>query len=297
MDNLSDLWEKNLKPHIRRIWDVAARLGEGPVYDRRDDTLLFVDIKGRRLYRLHLGSDDLEHWETPDLMCWVVPRSSPQGYIAGMGLSIGTLSLDPFRFEPFHEVGAARPTYRLNDAKADADGWLWFGTMDNAEKDHNGCLYSVSPDRKVTVADIGYAVTNGPSFSPDGAFLYHTDTARRVVFRFKRTSGGLLTDKRALIRFPESWGYPDGMTTDAEGAIWIAHWAGGRISRFFPEGELHSTFEMPVAGITSCCFAGKNLDRMFVTSAVGEGAGQPNAGALFEVECGALGATPHPFGG
>ena len=57
------------------------------------------------------------------------------------------------------------------------------------------------------------------------------------------------------------------MTTDAEGCLWIAHWGGGRLSRFDPAGRLVRAIPLPAPNITSCAFAGPGLDRLFVTSA------------------------------
>lgn len=112
--------------------------------------------------------------------------------------------------------------------------------------------------------DDNYGVANGPAFSPEGDRLYHADSAQRLVYCFDLSPDGDLTNKRVFVRFNDDWGYPDGMTTDAKGGVWIAHWDGARISRFFPSGQHRSTLS-PVSVPTSCAFAGDKLDRMFVT--------------------------------
>ena len=86
--------------------------------------------------------------------------------------------------------------------------------------------------------DQGYKVTNGPAFSPSGELMYHNDSARQVTYAFD------LDDQRQRGRpphFPASFGegdgYPDGMTVDSEGCLWIAFWDGGCVRRFSPAGE------------------------------------------------------------
>ena len=44
--------------------------------------------------------------------------------------------------------------------------------------------------------DGGYRVPNGPAFSADGRWLYHSDTARRTVFRFARLDEARLGERQ-----------------------------------------------------------------------------------------------------
>jgi D-xylonolactonase len=149
-----------------------------------------------------------------------------------------------------------RPFNRLNDAKVDNAGRIWAGTKNDRDEHDSGALYRLDTNLNWTRLDDGYGVPNGPTFSPDGSILYHADRARRVVYAFDLSADGRLTSKREFIRFENEWGYPDGMTTDREGGIWIAHWDGGRVSRFRPDGTLERSIHLPASNITSCAFAG-----------------------------------------
>ena len=105
---------------------------------------------------------------------------------------------------------------------------------------------------------------------------------------------GSLGNKRVFARFSEEEGYPDGMTTDRDGCLWVAHWGGWRITRFRPDGTRDRVVPMPVSQVTSCTFGGDRLDRMFVTSArIGlteaQLAKEPLAGGLFEIDPGTTG--------
>ncbi len=111
--------------------------------------------------------------------------------------------------------------------------------------------------------------------------MFHTDSAARTVYRFDLTDDGSIANKRAFIVFEQDWGYPDGMTVDAEGGLWIAHWGGGRVSRFDEQGRMERSIVLPASQTTNCCFAGQHLDRMFVTSAA-TGVDEAQGGALFE---------------
>ena len=67
---------------------------------------------------------------------------------------------------------------------------------------------------------------------------------------------------------PKNLGTPDGMTIDSEGMLWIAHWGGFGVYRWNPlNGELLSKIEVPAPHVTSCAFAGKDLDQLIITTA------------------------------
>ena len=161
----------------------------------------------------------------------------------------------------------------------------------------SGTLYRLDPDLCWHGLDHGYQVTNGPAFAPGQDILYHADSPRRIIYRFRLDSTGALHDRNAFIHFPEEWGYPDGMTVDREGCLWVAHWDGGRLSRFSPDGVLDRTVALPASRITSCTFAGAALDRMFVTSAREGREDEPLAGALFEIDPLTIGLPTGEFAG
>jgi len=231
----------------------------------------------------------------PERIGWLIERDRP-GFIAGLQSGFAELTLDPFSITPIVDPEPDLPGNRMNDAKTDARGRIWAGTMDADEVAESGSLYCLDTDFVVSRIDSGYHVTNGPAFSPDGTTMYHTDSARRTVYAFPMDSDGNPGERREFIRFRDEWGYPDGMTVDCDGHLWIAHWDGARVSRFSPDGEPQRSIDLPASRITSCAFAGPDLDRMFVTSAAGGRDAEPNAGMLFEVDPGVRGLPQARFG-
>lgn len=272
-------------------------LGEGPLWVARENAVYWVDIKGKALHRLEL--DEMAHsvWEMPDMLGWVVERRGEAGFVAGFSSGFAQLWLEPLRIEPIAAPEAHLPHNRMNDAAVDRSGCIWAGTMDDREETASGALYRLDPAGNWTVADDGYVVSNGPTFSPDHDVIYHTDTTRRIVYRFPLGADGRLGEREVFVTFPQDWGSPDGMATDEEGGVWIAHWGGGRLSRFLPDGRLDRVIGLPVSQVTSCCFAGAALERMFVTTASIGREDEPLAGCLFEAFPGVRGAPCHAYGG
>lgn len=284
----------------RCVWQARALLGEGPLWSPRQDAVYFVDIRGSRILRHGLSDDSQAGWELDDAACWLVESADGDGFIAGLrSRRVVRLRLEPGQATVAEEIARIEPDMpgnRLNDGKADRDGRLWVGSMDDAEEAPAGSFYRIDGDGSVTRVDQGYTVANGPALSPDGRTIYHTDSAARTVYAFDIGADGSLSGKRVHIRFTEADGYPDGMTCDAEGGLWIAHWDGARVSRFRPDGTLDRAIALPVSRVTSCVFAGPDLDRMFITTAAHGRDEEPLAGALFECDPGVRGLPACGFG-
>lgn len=281
------------------IADVKATLGEGPVWDSRDQALYWVDIPERRIFRWSDG----EGTRTVDMrvhVCSLVPRA--QGGFIGGGydgfLELGSHLAPRLIGDPEPEL----ESNRFNDGKVDRAGRFWAGTMDRNEQGASGSLYRLDLDLRWTRADSGYRITNGPAFSVDGRTMYHTDSAIQTVYAFDLAEDGTAFDRRVHLRFGEGDGFPDGMTVDAEDCLWIAFWDGWCVRRFSPAGERIAELRVPIQRPTSVAFGGPNLDWLFVTSASRdlteeERRAQPHAGGLFRVRPGVRGLAEPLFAG
>jgi sugar lactone lactonase YvrE len=89
---------------------------------------------------------------------------------------------------------------------------------------------------------------------------------------------------------------------DAEGCLWNADYGAARVVRYTPAGKVDRTFELPVTNVTCCCFGGKDLDTLYITTATQrlspeELARQPLAGSLFALRPGVRGLAESRFAG
>ncbi len=273
-------------------------LGEGPIWSEAEQAVYWLDIKGRRIHRLRPGDGAIDSWVPPFRICSIAPRSSG-GFIAGSDRGFTAIDGAFQSFDLIANPEADRPGNRFNDGKVDRAGRFWAGTMDDAEEQASGALYRLDADLAWHRIDDGYQVANGPAFSPDGKVMYHSDSARQTIYRFDVAADGGVSNKAVLAQFGDGDGYPDGMTVDAEGCLWVAFWDGWCLRRLSAEGERLTEIAMPVQRPTSCVFGGPDFDRLFVTSAaIGlDVAEQPLAGGLFTVETGVRGLAARAFAG
>jgi len=269
---------------VECIWPVGAVLGEGPVWSAAEQAVWFVDIKAPAIHRFHPATGAKQSWPAPARVGFVLPSRAGL-MIAGLKTGLHSFNPDTGNFNLLHVVEPHAPNNRLNDGFVDAEGFLWFGSMDDNEEDPSGALYQLG-DEGCVRRDPGYVVSNGPAESPDGRTLYHTDTLASVIYAFDRARNGSLSNKRVFARLPAGSGYPDGPIVDVEGCLWTGVFGGWGLRRYSPAGELLATLELPCSAVTKAAFGDDDLKTLYITTAhvalsAEERKAQPLAGGLF----------------
>ncbi len=160
-----------------------------------------------------------------------------------------------------------KPKNRINDGKTDPKGNLWFGTMDNLERNiKNGDLYCLDRNFKLKKVDTNYIITNGPAFLNSKIF-YHNDSRQKRIYKIKINKHMNIIKKNIFIKFNKTQGSPDGITTDEKNNLWVCHFNGARITVFNKKAKIIHKIKLPAKNITNCIFGGKNNSELFVTSA------------------------------
>ncbi len=267
-------------------WEVIGatrdRLGESPLWHPREAALYWIDFYGPTIRRHDPASGALREWKlhaggTLGSLAFCQNGSLLLARDGGVHL----FDPDEERLTFWADPNEGRPGIGYNDAKVDRDGRYWVGTYELGEREPRAILYQLRSDGRAIVGDSGVAVCNGPAFSPDGAAMYFSDSVGRrlLVYELDRASGRL-SAPRVFARFEAADGLPDGLCVDSSGTIYCAHYGGGCVTRFSPEGELLDLLELPVRNVTSCCLGGAGLDTLYVTTAE-DGGAHALDGALF----------------
>ncbi|MGW0862941.1 SMP-30/gluconolactonase/LRE family protein [Streptomyces sp. NPDC002611] len=273
-----------------------AELGEGPTWDAATGRLIWIDILGRRVHTYDPATGHRTVRRTEQHVGAVKPRTGG-GLVLNLRDGIGLLDGDAdgggFRWLHHEPV----PGRRANDAAVAPDGTLWAGTMRYDEAPGGGTLSRVGGDGTVDVVLDDVAVSNGTGWSPDGRLLYYIDSPTRRVDVFDHADGRV-SGRRTLAEIEDGAGFPDGLTVDADGCVWVALWQGSAVRRYTPDGELDRVIELPVPLVTACAFGGAGLSDLYITTArVGLTEPPALAGSLFVVPGAGKGMAQPAFAG
>ena len=283
-------------PTPELLFDARAELGEGPFWDARTQTLHWLDILNKRVYA---GADLLAQLDE-FVGCAAFRRDG--GLILALKSSI--VNLQPDSVKPAILATLNEPmNNRFNDVKCDPAGRFLAGSMDLNETDPTGALYSFD-GKTVTKLLSGITISNGLTWSPDHKTFYYTDTPTRQVTAFDYDlSTGQIANPRPAVRVPDGLGWPDGMTSDTDGNLWIAMWGGAQVTKWDPRtGRLLEQIPMPVLQPSSCIFGGADLNELYVTSAR-KGLSQeklqeyPLSGGVFKITTDVTGMPTFQFAG
>lgn len=287
---------------VELVLDARARIGEGPWWDARSAVLVWVDIERGELHLFDPRGGGDTSFAVGAQLGAAVPREGG-GYV--LALDDGFYAYTPGgEKELLAPIEADNPRTRLNDARCDAAGRIWGGTLEEDLTARASALYAVEHDSTVHRVLDRVTISNGLDWSPDGTILYYVDSRAYAVQSFEfDVERGTIGDARRLVDYtPEPWVFPDGLTVDAEGYIWVAIFGAGAVHRYAPDGSLERVIEVPARLVTSCGFGGPDLDELYITSAThllepGEASRQPHAGGLFRYRPAVRGRPQHAFRG
>ncbi|MGW4596622.1 SMP-30/gluconolactonase/LRE family protein [Streptomyces sp. NPDC004457] len=278
-------------------YEVAVRaeatLGEGPTWDPATGRLVWLDVLGARLHTYDPSSGRRTIRTAPQHIGAAKPRAGG-GLVLNLRDGVGLLDPDDTFRWLHHEPVAGR---RANDAAVAPDGSLWAGTMRYDEAPGGGTLSRLTGDGSVRTVLADVTVSNGTGWSPDGRLMYYVDSPTRRVDVFDHDEDGI-RGRRTLAEIEEGAGFPDGLTVDAEGCVWVALWDGGAVRRYTPAGELDRVITLPTPRTTACAFGGTGLTDLYVTTArTGLPSSDPLSGSLLVVPDAGKGLPQPPFEG
>lgn len=272
------------------LYKTPCSLGEGPVWDTKRNGLWWVDIKKKKVYWLAADSDTPQIINLSQMVGMSVPTTDDKLVVA-LENTLELVTIETGQAEIIYPIEPDLPANRCNDGKCDAMGRLWFGTMNVNDEKFKGSLYSYDSQNGLRLHRDQCSISNGLCWNADNTVMYYIDSPDQDIKAFDfDLKNGTISNERIVAKIDNPNWLPDGMTIDNNGNLWVAMWGGASVQCFDPKtGQIVDSVAVPALQTTCCCFGGKNMQTLYITSArTGMNEQQlreyPLSGSIFKVE-------------
>lgn len=247
--------------------DCQCALGEGPFWHPGRQRIFWFDINNKRLFSATAEGAVDRKWDFDEMAAAAaIIDDDTLAIAAETGLK--RLDLASGAVDHLVDIEQDIPGNRTNDSRVHPSGAFWIGTMPKDEGAPEGAVHHY---RGGTLQRIiaSAAIPNATCFSPDGTIAYWSDTPTGAIMTCSLDPAtGLPTSEwRLFADTSDLPGHPDGAVVDSEGYLWNARWGGSCVIRFAPDGSVDRTIDVPVSQVTCPAFGGKDLKRLFITTA------------------------------
>ncbi len=256
---------------MKKIISSVGCLIEGPVWNKKRNSLFFTDILAGTLFEYSYDLDKISSWKVGKYLGAIFLGSNRDEIFLAVDNSIKKLNLVTGNAEILFNIDL-KDEVRFNDGKCDTNGNIIVGTMATNQGvrgcENLGNLYHISPNGKVNIIEDNMSIPNGMSWSLDKKYFYHIETLSKAVFVYdydEKTS--IVKNRKKVIDLKDEIGVPDGMTMDKDGNLWIAMYGGYKVIQVNPTtGKKLNEVSVQDKNVTSCTFGGKQLDILFITT-------------------------------
>ena len=281
--NLENLVPRNHhleKLHTGTVW------AEGPVWIEKKHIIVWSDVKSNKMLAYNIDSNEVKEFRNPSNFnngnC-----TDHFGRIIRCQHGLRRV----IREEEDDDITIIADNfdgYKLNspnDVAVSKLGNIWFtdppyGILTNHEghkskSEQNGNhLFVVDNDLKIKKVDAKFDKPNGLAFSPDGRFLYVADSGAAnpgnfdlskphniQVFELDKNEN--IINNKVFAEIDD--GFPDGMTVDVDGNLFVCDPNGKKIHIFESSSNYIGNINIPER-VANCTFGGENKSDLYITA-------------------------------
>ncbi len=270
------------------IFDGSLLVGESPLWDEKEKALYFVDIRGKAYYKMDYKTLKTEKFDVPQAI-GCIGLFENGDILACMEDGIYRHTKDGKLTLAHQDIKIKGE--RFNDGKAGPDGYYYVGT---AGENFSGAFYRLK-DGILTELFDKCGCSNGIDWSSNGKTMYYCDSREQKLEKFAfDEKNHSLSERQTIMEIDEFFGCGDGMTIDADGNLWLAVWGAYCVLHIEAKtGRILEKIDVPAKQVSSCCFAGDDLQDLIITTAAirTDLSEQPMAGKIFRYRTNVKGTT------
>jgi len=245
-------------------------LGESPIWDEIYQRLYWVDIESKRLHAWSFLDNKKLEWNFNSRICAISLTKNHDELICAFDKFFAFFNIITQKVTKLINQTNLPENVRFNDGKTDGYGRFWCGTMsESSPSKPEGAIYLLDNNLNIHKIIKGIHISNSITASPDNKYIYYADTFKKKIYKTN------LAKDISCIRAAEIFvdnidlkGFPDGSTIDINGCLWNAEWNGGQVVNYDLNGRLLNTIKTPMKRPTCCVFGGKNMNILYITSAL-----------------------------
>jgi len=245
-------------------------LGESPIWDEIYQRLYWVDIESKRLHAWSFLDNKKLEWNFNSRICAISLTKNHDELICAFDKFFAFFNIITQKVTKLINQTNLPENVRFNDGKTDGYGRFWCGTMSESNPSKpEGAIYLLDNNLNIHKIIKGIHISNSITASPDNKYIYYADTFKKKIYKTN------LAKDISCIRAAEIFvdnidlkGFPDGSTIDINGCLWNAEWNGGQVVNYDLNGRLLNTIKTPMKRPTCCVFGGKNMNILYITSAL-----------------------------
>lgn len=265
--------------------------------------------EGPRWHEGRLWFSDMHAHEvvavTPDgereTICEVSNRPSGLGWLPdGRLLVVSMLDRKLLRRESDgalvkHADLSSIATGNCNDMVVDAQGRAYVGNfgfdMEGGGEPQPTVIALVTPDGEARAVAGDLHFPNGTVITPDGKTLIVAESRARRLTAFDIDADGSLSGRRVFADIAPA--LPDGISLDAEGAVWVAAPRTNEVLRVLPDGLVGERISTGERGAYACMLGGADRKTLFIAVAASsnpEECARERTGAILATDVAVSGA-------
>ena len=247
------------------ILDSKTLLGESGFYLYKTNEIVFLDLLNPSVFFYSITNKTLskEKLNLPKPLGNIYPMHNGQFIISNLdGLHVYDRNKKTIKY--YQDIRGIDELHKIsyNDGTITKNK-LWIG-LSHIKETKNLGYFGYLQNNKFNKLDQGFKVSNGPAVDEKQNKLYFSNSLNSSIYQYN-----LKTLKKKLIyKLKKNQGFPDGIALDNKNGLWVAHWAGGQISRInLKTKEIDVAIKIPALDVAGVIFVGKKLNHIFVTSA------------------------------
>ena len=166
--------------NIKVVGNIYSSLGEGPLWDEKNNKIYWIDILNGYLHSFDPQKNEQNTIELHQ-MIGSFSLSQNNKIIAALKEGIYWVDIQTGNKELIMQPEIQLPNNRFNDGKCDPAGRFWAGTMSLSEEKEAGSVYVIEKNKStnelVSKKIISHTtISNGMAWNKDQNIFYFIDT-------------------------------------------------------------------------------------------------------------------------